>query len=403
MKNMATHGFLNTNISYIQMFLCWILLGLGQIVPIEAANAEQYFQKQTQQKIKTTHNNSYSTWIPTALSATERNLFYQTPEDLLTRKACIGKQRANKHCRNKKHYVSTNEYHHQLFYPYIRGIAGGYVGVGTDQNFTLIAWAQSRFAWLIDYDPVAVSINKVHRAFILESPNRQRYMQWWSQHNIDAHVHRILRQYYPAPSIHRALFEAYRFARKIIADNNSLFIKWKQWRWRASKERSDFHWLHREETYLYIRQMFQTDRIRIMRGNLLGQSTLSGIGRASHQANLPIRILYTSNAEEFWRYSSSFQANIRGLKMDQHSVVLRTRYSDRFGPRRNDKWLYVIQGGLDFQSRLSNQRYHNIDAMMSHRKPITEGFFSILTSNKSNLPISTHKNTTKRDKSTTPD
>ena len=43
----------------------------------------------------------------------------------------------------------------------IRNVGGGYTGLGSDQNYSLIAAARSRWAWLFDYVPHVVRLHRL--------------------------------------------------------------------------------------------------------------------------------------------------------------------------------------------------------------------------------------------------
>jgi hypothetical protein len=325
-------------------------------------------------------------WQPTHLSKKEQKLLYSTAEDKLTKPVCTGRQRVTITCRDQKHYVTTNEYHHEVFYPYVKHLGGGHVGVGTDQNFTFIAWARSRMAWLMDYDPVVVRLNLAHRAFILHSKTRKTYTsRWYKGANERASIE-LLRRVYKKHPEREEIVEAYLHGRQTVSFHYHLIAKrrfgWDYHKMQAAPNKRDlqdlrdFSWMHQEEHYQYIRKMFQTNRIRIMKGDLLLTKSLRGIAHASRRLGVPIRITYLSNAEEFWRYPKTFRDNIRALPMDERSVILRTRFTSKYGPRL-DAWIYIVQNGLNFQQLLAKPQYNGIDQMMRYHTRVSKGFYTI--------------------------
>ena len=44
----------------------------------------------------------------------------------------------------REHFTVSNEYRHDLWFPYLRGLGGAYVGGASDQNYTLMAVARLR-------------------------------------------------------------------------------------------------------------------------------------------------------------------------------------------------------------------------------------------------------------------
>jgi hypothetical protein len=329
-----------------------------------------------------------SKWMPTPLTAKQKKIFFGSPQDHLTKRVCTGRARVTTQCRDKSHYIASNEYYHQMYRPFIEGVGGGHIGVGTEQNFTFIAWSRSRFAWLMDYDPVVVRVNLVHRALILMSKNRREYAnRFMAGANIRRTV-RLLKKFYKSHPERDGIIDAYRYARRRIGWQNHLFKK-RRWNWNYHRSRPlkrherlpfkdnrDFAWMHKEEWYQYIRKMFQTNRIRVMKGDLLLNKSLMGIGNTAKKLGVVIHSLYTSNAEEFWKYPKQFRKNVRNLPMDKRSVLLRTRFSSKYGPRL-DAWIYIIQGGLDFQKRLGTPGYNHVDDMMKGHKKLFHGVYSL--------------------------
>jgi hypothetical protein len=71
--------------------------------------------------------------------------------------------------------------------------------------------------------------------------------------------------------------------------------------------------------------MLEQRRVRPMVVNLLEQKGLEGIGEASNALGVPIRLLYLSNAEEYWpRYPRSYRETMAALPFHESALVLRT-------------------------------------------------------------------------------
>ena len=71
--------------------------------------------------------------------------------------------------------------------------------------------------------------------------------------------------------------------------------------------------------------MLEEGRIRPMLANLLDDAAIAGIAEAARQLEVPIRVLYLSNAEQYWRrYDPQYRQNIAALPFDAEAVLLRT-------------------------------------------------------------------------------
>lgn len=303
-----------------------------------------------------------------ALTAEQRKIFYGSAEDKLDKKPCVGtKKRVTLHCRDVRHYVRMNEWYHEVWHPYIDKIRGGYVGVASDQNLTLIAWARSEVAWLMDYDPVVVKVNRVHKALIKAAPDVASYIALWDRKGRKAAREAISKEYAGHKAL-KQMLQIYRVYR------GEIFGAIKQAMRQGKRKRS--YWLHRAEDYAYIRRMHQLDRIRIMGGDLLKEKSMIGIGEAARKLGIPVRIVYTSNAEEFWPYPETFKQNFIRMHMDAKSVVLRTRHSSKYGPRIGS-YVYLVQSGQDMQKQLKDPQTKGLWVMMRYRRAGKPGFFTI--------------------------
>lgn len=310
-----------------------------------------------------------------ALPTSQRAILYGSPEDELKKKPCEGKWRVTLHCRDKLHYVKSNESRHDVYRPYLRNIGGGYVGVGSDQNFTLIAYARSSFVWLMDYDPVVVWTNMIHRAFILKSPTREDYLRMWHPKERNTSIRYLGTFYKKHPDRHQIVW-VYKSWGGVLHYH---FLRRHNRReaWKKQNMVYNESWLALDSTYQYIRTLFQTDRIRVLKGDLLLHTTLIGIGKTSHALNLPIRVFYFSNAEQFWPYIAQFRKNILGLKMDEKSVIARTLASPKYKPALDYIWVYIVQPGLHFQAMLRDKKTRSVWVLASQMKKVSKGIYEL--------------------------
>jgi hypothetical protein len=110
-------------------------------------------------------------------------------------------------------------------------------------------------------------------------------------------------------------------------------------------------WLSNPDYYAHIRKLYQNDRVRMLVGDLTGPTTLGTIAKAAEGLELPVEVVYLSNAEEYYDYSSQYQANIRGLAGADDSIVLRTIYSKDW-VHADALWNYQVQPLADYQARV---------------------------------------------------
>ncbi len=221
----------------------------------------------------------------------------------------------------RQHYPVSNEARLDLFQDEIRGLGGGYVGVGTDQNFCLVALAHSEYAWLMDFDPVVVAINKIHLFFIEISPDYGDFKNHWHPSEKENSFTLVEDRFGQHPD-----FALFREAFDVVFSGEESRV----WTRLEQLEAMSAEWgfdsiAANPRHYAYVRQMVLSRRIQAVPGDLRGEVTLRAIGQSARALGQSIRIFYPSNAEEYWPvYDFGFRESVRELPMDGMSIVLRT-------------------------------------------------------------------------------
>lgn len=220
------------------------------------------------------------------------------------------------------HYPASNENRIDLFYDSIKNLGGGYVGVGTDQNFTFIAWARSEYAYLMDFDPVVVNINRIHLHFIDISKDYAAFRTLWTMKNKHASL-KIIRDRFQKEPDYSSIVKAY----YIATGTNAWSPVPERLRSLERLARRNIlkTFVNQPADYEYIRSLVQKGRILAVPGNLNGSKTFTCINTAARSLDIPIRVLYTSNAEDYFRsYTKEFRKNIIDIPADEKGVLIRT-------------------------------------------------------------------------------
>lgn len=294
--------------------------------------------------------------VETPLSAEVRGVFHESEED-----SPPVERGGVTDARKNKQYLTGNEKSLFAFHAAIANLGGGYVGVGSDQAYLFIGWARPQLAWLTDYDPDVVRIHRVHRAFFLAFTNPSEFVAAWTKergseavaaieaHNPDADAAELVRLY----TIHRAFIH-----RRLVALR------------RAVERRGLPSYLNDDEHYEYVRAMVRHDRIRPMLVNLLDPRGMKGVSAAARTLGLPIRVLYLSNAEEYWPgYSRVYRDNIASLPVDEQSVLLRTLLIWNI----NQDYRYNIQPLSNYQEWLASPFIQSVyDIVHARPEPVSQ-------------------------------
>lgn len=268
-----------------------------------------------------------------------------------------------------EHFTVSNEYRHDLWFPFLRGLGGIYVGVASDQNYTLIARARSELAFLLDLDRQVVDLHGIYAALIAESADPAAFLALMSNKPSARRRSRevVLAALAGRTSADRARTMSFFDAqREVLAE------------YLEKVQQQTGSWLADPAAYGYIRAMFQTGRIRVLQGNLAGRKTMPAIATSAKALGLSVNVLYLSNAEEYLFYTERFVNNVRALPVSPASLLLRTIH-DRFvgwescgeGDRR---WNYQVQQLEDFARRLGERgRGRNYDRTSMLAIALAEG------------------------------
>lgn len=215
-----------------------------------------------------------------------------------------------------KHYLAGNEWHLYLYGEKLKGIGGAFMGVGSDQCYLLMGIQRPTLAVLSDYDDVVVAIHSIYFAFFEEAATRQEFIALWQQDNA-AKALEVLERRLPAAADKKGLKRLYRVARAKIAKRLGRVAK----SFAAHKVAS---FVSDDETYGFIRQLVQAGRVRAVRVDLLANQGVLSIGEAARKLSIPFKVIYLSNAENYWRYTAQYRSNVAALPIDPQGWLVRT-------------------------------------------------------------------------------
>ncbi len=279
------------------------------------------------------------------LSAEQRAQLLAGPEDTLI--------------KTPIHYVKSNEIRHDVYFPYVEGKGGAYIGVGSDQNYTVMAVARSELVFLMDIDQSVVDLHRCYEALIEASADPTTLFERWAPAG-EADSVRIIEAMYaglPEPERKR-LVRLYRNARETVYIHLDHVIKRK-------RDGKPTTWLSDPELYAHVRGLYEADRVRMMGGDLTGPNSLQTAAAAARALGLPVRVIYFSNAEEYFDYSKQFIANISAQPGDEQSVVLRTIYSKQW-VHADQLWAYQVQPLSDYLARLGDRKNRSRNPMLRY-------------------------------------
>ena len=261
----------------------------------------------------------------------------------------------------REHFTISNEFRHDLWFPYVKDIGGVYIGVASDQNYTLMAVARSEYGYLIDLDRQVVNLHRVYMALIARSPDPDTFLAHFEAKAVKST--RGVLEPALAELTPRDRSDALAF---VEVNQKALYDYLKTVR---NTKRGDqgVTWLADPAQYEYIRRMVETGRLRPINGNLLGKKAMATIAASVTALGEQVGILYISNAEEYLYYTPQFAANVRALPVAASGVALRTihtRFEGWESAPGDWRWNWQVQPLTDFQERLGDRKNISRNVML---------------------------------------
>jgi hypothetical protein len=146
---------------------------------------------------------------------------------------------------------------------------------------------------------------------------------------------------------------------------------------RSLKKRGVASWLTDDATYTFVRDMVLGDRVRPLRVDLNEGAGMAGIADAARKLGVTIRVVYLSNAEEYWdTYAEQFERNLAALPHDDDAVVLRTRLVWH----HNRDYIYVVQPLHVFLAWLAVPHIKTLEDILGEKVPSTKDAISFVRS-----------------------
>lgn len=229
------------------------------------------------------------------------------------------------------HYTIGNEWALWAFHEDIKDLGGGYVGVGPDQAYLFMGWQRPHLAWLIDYDNAVLRTHAMYKAVFAAAETPTEFIAMFEPSNLER-----------AGAAIDAMYDGRQAASlKGLLRRQRRYFRYRLRTLRKRLKGVDVPtYLTDQETYDYVKAMLRNDRVRPMLINLNAEEGIAGLNAAAAELNVPVRVLYVSNAEEYWdAYDPQFVRNVETLYADQSSVLLRTRLTWKI----NRDYMYIVQ------------------------------------------------------------
>jgi sulfatase modifying factor 1 len=267
------------------------------------------------------------------------------------------------------HFVVSDERHHRLFRDAIVDRGGLYIGVGTDQNYTMAAWARPELMILMDFDQVIVDLHAIYRLAFLAAADAGDFYVLWTQK--DPRLAALIDAEWTDPALRKRYRKAWRLGRQHVERRLRLQ--------RRLMTKAGVSWFLADEAqFRWLADMYRAGRVIALRGDLTGDLTVRDIAATARDLGVPVRLLYLSNAESYFPvYPPSYRRNMAELPMDERSMVLRT-YATMPAWSPDPLYEYVIQAGANFQRWMTSPTPVTLRDMLRNRRQDLERQIAII-------------------------
>lgn len=285
------------------------------------------------------------------------------PDPVQARLTAIRSDPAPANLVHDSHYWISNEHSHFVWHPQLQAIGGAYLGVGTDQNYLLAGWARSELLLLVDFDAAIVDLHRAYRVAFESAATPAEFLDLWTRSGAVTHAERIVLAY-PDPDEQASVLKAQRIARASVHARLRKTLK-------TYAARGIPTYLDDQAQYDQLRALWQSGRVLAIRGDLTGDATIIDAAAALRAFDMPLNVLYLSNAEQYFDYGPSFRRNILTLLLGERSLVLRTLGWRGHGFIEGEQYHYASQAGPNFTAWLRHSRVLSSGKMLA-RKRMTE-------------------------------
>lgn len=255
-----------------------------------------------------------------------------------------------------RHYLTCDENWLDKWQPQLQDLGGALSGVGTDQLYVFMGWMKPTVTWMTDYDPWVQRMHQIYAVAFADSENIDAFISWWSPKRVKETRERLMAAL-PGDEADKkkSVFVFNSWQHKV----HGRLRKVRTW----FNERKVASFVTDEAQYTWVRQHVLDGRTKPVLCNLLDSKCFVSLGEAARKLGVPLRVLYTSNAEGYWPYPQQFRENMWAQNFDEKSLILRTLASKK----RNGDYRYNSQTGRSFQAFLRNPKIKTVTQIVPYQ------------------------------------
>jgi|GEM_PF-1660944 len=217
---------------------------------------------------------------------------------------------------NNIHYVVSDEKAHHLFRPFIADRGGVFIGIGTNQNYSMAPFSKPEILVLLDFDQMVIDTHRLYRVAFLNAKTPDEFLQLWAEPRRFKKM--VKAEYSTDRRMLRGILNAFVYSRPLVVKTLT------RQREIAETENAPT-FLNDQTAYDYLVTLFKTNRVFLIRGDLRKKGAMIALGKVLRRHDLKVGVYHPSNAEQYFPLSTQYRANVLGLPTDEKTMVVRTR------------------------------------------------------------------------------
>jgi hypothetical protein len=256
------------------------------------------------------------------------------------------------------HYWVGNEKSLAVWHADVAGRGGGYLGVGTDQNYLLAGWQQASLIVVVDFDQGVIDLHRAYLAFFDEAETPADFLALWDKAN-RARATALIEAHVTDAALRARVLKAFGRAAADVDGRLRYLMR------TADKIAPTF--LTDAAQYAHVRKLVQHGRVYAVRGDYTADATLLGLADALTGAGLDLSVIYLSNIEQYFDYGPTYRRNMLALPVAKDAIVIRTLGWKTMGWVEKDTYHYNTQPAASFNEWLRTSTVANLPAMLKRR------------------------------------
>lgn len=271
-------------------------------------------------------------------------------DGLVAALTAAGDDRETGDLTNGQHYLASNERDLHLIRDDVRDRGGVLIAVAADPGYILAAWADASAVVFLDLDPTIVALHRIYAAFFRHADTPAEFLALWDDPAAAAPLlTAIAADAADAAALQALHAEAAPPIRRRFAD--------------LRRRMQGVPWLLGDAAhYDRVAGLVRAGKVHAVRGDLTRAGVARALGQGLMIEDLDVGLLYLSNIEQYFLYTTDFRANIAGLPFADDGVVLRTL------PGRPAGFEYIVESGAHFQRAVKDRKVRSVYRIRGFRR-----------------------------------